>query len=113
MRMTDKDSYRDMLAAVQAFHDKHDFKNTGGEELAYRIALMTEELGEISACVTKGKDRDNLAEECADLMILLLGTAIAADFKLDDAFWAKMKTLEQRGSRMINGRIRVSEFRDT
>jgi NTP pyrophosphatase (non-canonical NTP hydrolase) len=111
--MTDKDSYRDMLAAVQAFHDKHDFKNTGGEELAYRIALMTEELGEISACVTKGKDRDSLAEECADLMILLLGTAIAADFKLDDAFWAKMKTLEQRSSRMINGRIRVSEFRDT
>lgn len=111
--MTDKDSYRDMLAAVQAFHDKHDFRNTGGEELAYRIALMTEELGEISACVTKGKDRDSLAEECADLMILLLGTAIAADFKLDDAFWAKMKMLELRSARMINGRIRVSEFRDT
>ena len=111
--MKDKDSYRDMLAAVQAFHDKHDFKNTGGEELAYRVALMTEELGEISACVTKGKDRDSLAEECADLMILLLGTAIAADFQLDDAFWAKMKKLEQRNSRMINGRILVSEFRDT
>ena len=102
-----------MLAAVQAFHDKHDFKNTGGEELAYRIALMTEELGEISACVTKGKDRDSLAEECADLMILLLGTAIAADVHLADAFWAKLKNLEQRNSRMINGRIRVSEFRDT
>lgn len=111
--MTDKDSYRQMLAAVQAFHDKHDFKNTGGEELAYRIALMTEELGEISACVTKGKSRDSLAEECADLMILLIGTAIASDFKLDEAFWAKMKKLEQRNSRMINGRIRVSEFRDT
>ena len=98
--------------AVQAFHDKHDFKNTGGEELAYRIALMTEELGEISACVTKGKDRDNLAEECADLLILLIGTAIAADFNLNDAFWAKMKKLARRESRMINGRIRVSEFRD-
>ena len=49
-----------MLAAVQAFHDKHDFRNTGGEELAYRVALMTEELGEISACVTKGKDRESL-----------------------------------------------------
>jgi hypothetical protein len=46
-------------------------------------------------------------------MILLLGTAIAADFRLDDAFWAKMKKLEQRNSRMINGRIRVSEFRNT
>jgi len=111
--MPNKDSYRDMLAAVQAFHDKHDFRNTGGEELAYRIALMTEELGEISACVTKGKDRESLAEECADLLILLLGTAIAAEFNLDDAFWSKMKKLEQRKSRMINGRIRVSEFRNS
>ena len=110
--MPNKDSYRDMLAAVQAFHDKHDFKNTGGEELAYRVALMTEELGEISACVTKGKGRECLSEECADLLILLLGTAIAAGFRLDDAFWDKMEKLEQRQSRMINGRIRVSEFRD-
>lgn len=111
--MSNSDSYTDMLAAVQAFHDKHDFRNTGGEELAYRVALMTEELGEISACVTKGKDRQKLAEECADLLILLLGTAIAADFDLNAAFWAKMKKLELRDSRMINGRIRVSEFRDT
>ena len=111
--MSNKDSYRDMLAAVQAFHDKHDFKNTGGEELAYRVALMTEELGEISACVTKGKPVEDLAEECADLLILLIGTAIAADFRLDDAFWAKMEKITQRESRMINGRIRVSEFRDS
>ena len=110
--MTNTDSYKDMLATVQAFHDKHDFKNTGGEEMAYRVALMTEELGEISACVTKGKDKASLSEECADLLILLIGTAIAADFNLDDAFWSKMKKLEQRESRMINGRIRVSEFRD-
>ena len=111
--MSNTDSYRAMLAAVQAFHDKHDFKNTGGEEMAYRVALMTEELGEISACVTKGKDTASLAEETADLLILLIGTAIAGGFKLDDAFWDKMKKLEARESRMINGRIRVSEFRDT
>jgi len=110
--MSNTDSYTDMLAAVQAFHDKHDFKNTGGEELAYRVALMTEELGEISSCVTKGKDKQSLAEECADLLILVLGTAIAADFDLNTAFWSKMKKLEQRNARMINGRIRVSEFRD-
>jgi len=110
--MTNTDSYATMLTAVQAFHDKHDFKNTGGEDMAYRIALMTEELGEISACVTKGKDNDSLSEECADLLILLIGTAIAADFRLDEAFWAKMKKLAQRESRMVNGRIRVSEFRD-
>jgi NTP pyrophosphatase (non-canonical NTP hydrolase) len=73
---------------------------------------MAEELGEISACVTKGKDNDALAEECADLLILLIGTAIAAGFELDEAFWAKMKRLDSRESRIINGRIRVSEFRD-
>lgn len=110
--MDNKDSYTSMLEAVQAFHDKHDFKNTGGEELAYRVALMTEELGEVSACVTKGKDTTQLAEECADLYILLIGTAIAANFDLRKAFWEKMKKIESRESRMINGRIRVSEFRD-
>lgn len=107
-----QDSFETMLTAVQAFHIKHDFKNTGGEELSYRVALMAEELGEISACVTKGKEKSALAEECADLMILLLGTGIAADFDLKQAFWDKMKKLEQRSARMINGRIRVSEFRD-
>jgi NTP pyrophosphatase (non-canonical NTP hydrolase) len=108
----DSDSYQAMLAAVQAFHDKHDFRNTGGEELNYRVALMAEELGEISSCVTKGKSRAMLAEEVADLFILLLGTAIAADFDLKAAFWDKMDKLMQREARMVNGRIRVSEFRD-
>ena len=107
-----KDSYADMLAVVQAFHDKHDFKNTGGEEMTYRIALMTEELGEIAEAVTKGRDRDTLAEEVADLYILLIGTAIAAGFNLKQAFWDKMDKIMQRESKMINGRIRISEFRD-
>jgi len=110
--MHHSDAYQDMLAAVQAFHDKHDFKNTGGEELTYRVALMTEELGEIAECVTKGRDRTVLAEEVADLFILLIGTAIAADFDLKQAFWTKMDTIMQRESKLINGRIRVSEFRD-
>ena len=107
-----RDSYQAMLDAVQAFHDKHDFKNTGGEELTYRVSLMTEELGEISSCVTKGKGTAELAEEVADLFILLIGTAIAADFDLNKAFWAKMDKIMQRDSKMVNGRIRVSEFRD-
>jgi NTP pyrophosphatase (non-canonical NTP hydrolase) len=110
--MNQPDSYQAMLAAVQAFHDKHDFPHTGGEELNYRVALMAEELGEISSCVTKGKSKALLAEEVADLFILLLGTAIAADFDLKAAFWDKMDKLMQRESRMVNGRIRVSEFRD-
>ena len=107
-----RDSYQRMLTAVQAFHDKHRFKDTGGEEMTYRIALMAEELGEIAECVTKGKSKEQLAEECADLFILLIGTAIAADFDLKQAFWDKMEKIQSRQSRMINGRVRVSEFKD-
>ncbi|MBC8519411.1 MAG: nucleoside triphosphate pyrophosphohydrolase family protein [Gammaproteobacteria bacterium] len=106
-----RDSYQEMLNEVQAFHDKHQFSENGGEEMTYRISLMAEELGEISSCVTKGKGKEELAEECADLFILLMGTAIAAKFDLNQSFWDKMKKLEQRQSRMVDGRIRVSEFR--
>lgn len=107
-----RDSYEEMLDAVQAFHHKHKFRERGGEEMTYRLSLMAEELGEISACVTKGKSREALAEELADLLILLIGTGIAEGIDLNRAFWEKMKNLERRQSRMVNGRIRVSEFRD-
>lgn len=105
------DSWQAMMAAVQAFHDKHDFRDRGGEELNYRVALMAEELGEISACITKGKPTSELAEEVADLLILLMGTDIAANFDLNQAFWDKMHKLMQREGKVINGRVRVSEFR--
>ena len=108
--MTEQDSYDAMLAAIQSFHTKHAFRENGGENLVYRVALMAEELGEISSCVTKGKSSTALAEECADLMILIMGTAIAADFDLKRAFWKKMDELMQRPSRMVDGRIRVSRF---
>lgn len=106
------DSYQSMLESVEAFHQKHDFRNTGGEDLVYRVALMSEELGEISACVTKGKETGRLAEECADLLILLIGTAISANLDLRQAFWAKMRKLEARGAKFVDGRIRVSDFQD-
>lgn len=107
-----RDSWQAMMAAVQAFHHKHDFKNRGGEELNYRVALMAEELGEISSCVTKGKSKHLLSEEVADLLILVMGTGIAADFDLNQAFWEKMDKLMKRESRVVNGKVRVSEFRD-
>jgi len=114
--MTDNrnlDSYAAMLAEVQSFHDKHQFREKGGEDLTYRVALMAEELGEIAEAVTKGKPVEDLAEETADLLILLIGTAIAAGFDLNQAFWDKMEKIQSRQSRMIDGRIRVSEFRDS
>ena len=105
------DGWATMLAAVQQFHEKHDLRGTGGEELTYRVALMAEELGEVSACVTKGKTREQLAEELADLLILIMGTDIAADLDLHKAFWSKMERLMRRESRIIDGRSRVSDFR--
>ncbi len=83
-----------MLAAVQAFHDKHRFAETGGEEMIYRVALMAEELGEISECVTKGKSREALAEELADLMILLIGTASLAGLISKQHFGPKWSALK-------------------
>ena len=109
---TQLDSWNAMLAAVQAFHDKHDLRNQGGEELTYRVALMAEELGEISSCVTKGKQDGHLAEEIADLLILVMGTGIAANLDLNQAFWSKLQKLMLRDSRMVGGRVRVSEFRN-
>ncbi|MDJ0740090.1 MAG: nucleoside triphosphate pyrophosphohydrolase family protein [Gammaproteobacteria bacterium] len=106
------DSWDAMMAAVQAFHDKHDLRNRGGEELSYRVALMAEELGEISSCVTKGKSKDSLSEELADLLILVMGTDIAAGLDLRRAFWDKMDALMRRDARLVGGRVRVSEFRD-
>lgn len=100
----------EMVAAVQAFHAKHNFKARGGEELVYRVALMAEELGEISAAVTKGKPKAALAEELADLLILLIGTEISAGVDLHGAFWSKMDELMQREARTVSGRVRVSRF---
>ena len=108
--MKNIDSFRWMMAEVRAFHDKHHFAERGGEDMAYRVSLMAEELGEISACVTKGKPKAELAEECADLLILLMGNAIAADFDLARAFREKMARINRRGSRIVDGRVRVSEF---
>ncbi len=108
MAGSDKHDWQAMMDRVQSFHDKHQFDQNGGEDMVYRLALMTEELGEISEAVTKGKDKAALAEECADLLILLLGNAISADFDLNQAFWLKMDKIMQRQSKMIDGRIRVS-----
>ena len=89
------------------------FDNLQEQELAAEFAAvddLAEELGEISACVTKGRPKDELSEELADLFILLVGTALAQNIDLRSAFWTKMEKIGKRGSRMINGRIRVSDF---
>jgi len=68
-------TYSEILAKVQEFHDKHSFheKTNKGHDMAYRILLTVEELGEFAECFTKGKPDSEKAEELADLLILIIG----------------------------------------
>ena len=93
-------------STIQSVLAKHE---QGASFMAGGYARASDKIG---ACITKGKSKGQLAEECADLFILLIGTAISADFDLQQAFWDKMDKIQKRESRMVNGRIRVSEFRD-
>ena len=62
-----------MMKKVAKFHHKHDFAGKNGHDMGYRIALTVEELGELSAAITKGKPIEECAEEMADILILLMG----------------------------------------
>ena len=98
-----------MIAAVRSFHEKHGLKERGGEEMLHRMNLMMEEVGEICQCLTKGKPREQLIEEHADLLILLIGNAISLGFDLEKAFWDKYGKIMEREGRMVGGTVRVTE----
>lgn len=100
---------KEMIEAVREFHRKFALKERGGEEMLYRMNLIMEEVGEISQCLTKGMPREELIEEHADLLILLIGNAISLDFDLEKAFWEKLEKIMRREGRMVNGTIRVTE----
>ncbi|HYF95915.1 MAG TPA: MazG nucleotide pyrophosphohydrolase domain-containing protein [Symbiobacteriaceae bacterium] len=51
---------------------------------------MVEEVGEVARAIRKG-DRENLAEELADCLFLLVATANAAEVDLMEAFAEKEK----------------------
>lgn len=98
---------REMLDAVRCFHEKHDFAHNNGHDPFYRMMLMMEEVGEICEALTKGKT--NLAEEHADLLILLLGNCIAFDIDIEEAFWEKYRVIMEREAKWVEGRIRVTD----
>lgn len=99
--------FREMIEAVRAFHRARGFDYENGEDLLYRMNLLMEEVGEICECITKGRPIEALAEEHADLLILLIGNAVAAGFDLEAAFVKKLAELERRPSVRLNDRIRV------
>ena len=99
-----------MMKKVAAFHHKHDFEANNGHDMGYRIALTVEELGEFAAAVTKGKPLEDCAEEMADVMLLMMGHAVAMEIDLKAAFEKKYATIVQRPSRQGRLGLRVTEY---
>jgi len=94
-----------MLNEIRQIHEKFNFKDNGGEDMLFRMNLMMEEIGEICACVTKGKG--NLAEEHADLLIILLGNCIALDIDIEGEFWRKVEKMKNYKIQQVNGYSRL------
>jgi NTP pyrophosphatase (non-canonical NTP hydrolase) len=101
-----------MMARVARFHDKHDFANpdNNGHDMGYRLALAIEELGELSSAITKAKPLEEAAEELADVLILMLGNALAMEVDIEAVFHAKMDKIMLRPSRRGRLGIRVTEY---
>ena len=99
-----------MMKKVAEFHHKHNFAGKNGHDMGYRIALTVEELGELSAAITKGKPLQECAEEMADILILLMGHSIAMKIDLKSAFEKKYERIMQR--KALTGRlgVRVTEY---
>lgn len=102
------------MCRVARFHAKHDFASpdNNGHDMGYRLALMIEELGELSAAITKRKPAEEAAEELADVFILTLGNALAMEVDLEAVFHQKMDRIMQRKARRGNLGIRVTEYTD-
>ena len=111
MASTEIDEWSQMMRKVAAFHHKHDFAGNNGHDMGYRIALTVEELGELSAAVTKGKPLPECAEEMADILILLMGHSLAMKIDLKKAFETKFAKIMKREA--LTGRlgIRVTEYK--
>lgn len=102
-----------MLEAVRQFHISNGFDvaTKSQETMLYRMSLLMEELGEISQCLTKGKG--NIAEEHAELLILLLGNCITMDIDIVTAFWDKYRIIVERKGKKVGKFSRVSEWNES
>ena len=78
--------------------------------MGYRIALTVEELGEFSAAITKGKPKNEISEELADILILILGHSLALEIDLEKEFHNKMDVIMARPSIKGGLGIRVTNY---
>lgn len=93
-----------MIEAIRELHRKKGFES-GIDKGFYRMNLLMEEVGEICACMSKG--RGNLSEEHADLLILLIGNCIAFEIDIEKAFWEKYQILMGLESEFVEGNRRI------
>ena len=107
-------SWLTMMSRVANFHHKHQFSSDDnhGHDMGFRIALTVEELGELSAAITKGKPEEEASEELADLLILILGHSLAMEVDLEREFHKKMDRVMTRKARTGKLGIRVTEYSD-
>ena len=107
-------SWHTMMERVAQFHHKHSFQSpeNNGHDMGYRLALTVEELGELSAAITKGKPQSEASEELADLLILILGHSLAMKVDLESEFHKKMDKIMKRDSKRGGLGIRVTEYRE-
>ena len=107
-------SWPTMMARVARVHHKHMFADDDnhGHDMGFRIALTVEELGELSAAITKGKPDEEAAEELADLLILIIGHSLAMNVDLEAEFHRKMDKVMTRKARTGKLGIRVTEYTD-
>ena len=112
LQSTPGGSWVTMMRRVAMFHHKHAFssEDNNGHDMGYRVALTIEELGELSAAITKGKPLQEAAEELADLLILILGHSLAMKVDLENEFHRKMDKIMTRKARRGNLGIRVTEY---
>ena len=105
-------SWQTMMGRVAKFHQKHDFASpeNNGHDMGYRLALVIEELGELSAAITKGKPKEEAAEELADVFILMLGNALAMHVDLEVEFHKKLDRIMKRPAKRGGMGIRVTEY---
>lgn len=97
---------KDLIEKVRVLHEKNDFKNNGGEDKYYRMALIMEEVGEICEALTKQKD--NFEDEHADLLILLLGNCVAYDIDIIRLTSEKLdRLLEMKPIKDMEGHSRL------
>jgi NTP pyrophosphatase (non-canonical NTP hydrolase) len=109
MNELENSSISNMLYALKIFHDKHGFGEQGRKNPHSRITYLTEELGEVAECISKGKSKKELTEEHADLFIVLLGNCLCFDIDIVKAFWEKYDIIMNRPSKIVDGLVRLSK----